>query len=43
MYNSKNITEAYDTKPDLLIYAGVPATKYLANKEPEKDLVKRCV
>lgn len=38
LYNSKNITEAYDTKPDLLIYAGVPATKYLANKEPEKDL-----
>ena len=38
LYNSKNITEAYGTKPDLLIYAGVPAAKYLANKEPEKDL-----
>lgn len=37
LYNSKNITEAFDTKPDLLIYSGVRAEKYLANKEPEKD------
>lgn len=38
MYNSKNISEAYDTNPDLMIYAGVPAAKYLANKAPEEDL-----
>ena len=38
LYNSKNITEAYGTVPDLLIYAGVPAAKYLANKAPEEDL-----
>ena len=36
-YNSKNISSAYDTKPELLIYAGVPAAKYLANSSPEKD------
>ena len=36
-YNSKNISEAYDTTPDFLIYAGVPAAKYLANSAPEKD------
>lgn len=38
VYNSKNIEEAYGTKPDLLIYAGVRAEKYLANAYPEKDL-----
>lgn len=38
LYNSKNIKDAYDTKPDLLIYAGVRAEKFLANREPEKDL-----
>jgi len=37
LYNSKNIKEAYGTKPDLLIYAGVRAEKYLANQDPEKD------
>lgn len=37
IFNSKNIEEAYDKKPDLLVYAGVPATKFLANKEPKKD------
>ena len=36
-YNSKNISEAFGTAPDLLIYAGVPAAKYLANSAPEKD------
>ena len=36
-YNSKNISLAYSTKPELLIYAGVPAAKYLANSAPEKD------
>lgn len=37
VYNSKNIAEAYGTKPELLIYAGLRAEKYLANHAPEKD------
>ena len=37
-YNSKNIEEAYGTCPDLLIYAGLRAEKYLANNAPEKDM-----
>ena len=37
LYNSKNIKEAYGTKPELLIYAGLRAEKYLANQAPEKD------
>lgn len=38
VYNSKNIGDAYGTNPDLLIYAGLRAEKYLANNEPEKDM-----
>lgn len=38
VYNSKNITEAYGTKPDLLVYAGIRAEKYLANSHPSKDM-----
>lgn len=38
VYNSKNIEEAYGTRPDLLIYAGLRAEKYLANHAPEKDM-----
>ena len=38
VYNSKNIELAYGTNPDLLIYAGLPAEKYLANNNPEKDM-----
>lgn len=38
VYNSKNIEEAYGTNPDLLIYAGIRAEKYLANNAPEKDM-----
>lgn len=38
LYNSKNIEEAFGTKPDLLIYAGLRAEKYLANSAPEKDM-----
>lgn len=38
LYNSKNIVEAYGTNPDLLVYSGVPAEKFLANNNPEKDL-----
>lgn len=37
-YNSANIEEAYGTRPDLLIYAGLRAEKYLANNAPEKDM-----
>ena len=37
-YNSKNIEEAFGTEPDLLIYAGLRAEKYLANNAPEKDM-----
>lgn len=38
LYNSANIEEAYGTNPDLLVYAGVPAQKFIANKYPEKDM-----
>lgn len=38
VYNSKNISEAYGTNPDLLVYAGLRAEKYLANNAPEKDM-----
>jgi len=37
-YNSGNIEEAYGTNPELLIYAGLRAEKYLANNAPEKDM-----
>ncbi|WP_028234394.1 sugar nucleotide-binding protein [Pseudobutyrivibrio sp. MD2005] len=38
VYNSKNIEKAFGTNPDLLIYAGLRAEKYLANNAPEKDM-----
>ena len=38
VYNSKNIESAYGTEPDLLIYSGLRAEKYLANNDPEKDM-----
>ena len=38
VYNSRNIQEAYGTEPDLLIYSGLRAEKYLANNAPEKDM-----
>ena len=37
-YNSGNIREAFGTKPDLLVYSGLRAEKYLANNDPEKDM-----
>ena len=40
VYNSKSIKEAYETAPDLLVYAGLRAEKYLANYEPEKDMAR---
>lgn len=38
LYNSKNIKEAYGTAPDLLVYCGVKAVKYIANQNPDEDL-----
>lgn len=38
VYHSSNIEEAYGTRPELLIYAGLRAEKYLANHAPEKDM-----
>lgn len=37
VFNSKNIEESYGTTPDLLVYSGVPAEMFLANKDPEAD------
>lgn len=37
VYNSKNIKDAFGTKPDLLVYSGVPAQKFIANKNPHED------
>ena len=38
VYNSGNIEEAFGTNPDILIYSGLRAEKYLANSAPEKDM-----
>jgi hypothetical protein len=38
VFNSVNIEKAYDLEPEILIYAGLRAEKYLANNAPEKDL-----
>lgn len=38
LFNSKNIASAFDTKPALLLYAGLRAEKFLANSAPEQDL-----
>lgn len=37
-FNSKNIADAYNTNPDLLVYSGVKAEKFVANKFPDEDL-----
>ncbi|MEG0240054.1 NAD(P)-dependent oxidoreductase [Anaerorhabdus sp.] len=39
VFNSKNIEDAFGLNPDLLIYSGVPAEKFIANKNPEADRV----
>ena len=36
-FNSKNIEKAYGLNPDLLYYAGVPAQKFIADKNPKQD------
>ncbi len=37
-FNSGNICEAYDLRPDLLVYAGLRAEMFLANRDPLADL-----
>lgn len=37
LYHSKNIEEAFGSHPDLCIYCGVRAEKFLANAAPESD------
>lgn len=36
-FNSKNIQEAYGSRPDLLVYTAVPAAMFIANANPEED------
>lgn len=38
VFNSQNIEEAYGLCPELLIYAGLRAEKFLANTMPQKDM-----
>lgn len=38
VFNSKNIESAFGLRPDLLVYCGVRAEKFIANQQPEKDL-----
>lgn len=40
LFHSTNITDAYGTKPDLLVYAGVRAEKFLANRDVNADWVE---
>lgn len=44
-YHSTDIEEAMGKNPDLLVYAGVPAEKFLANQSPEEDFaqIKRAI
>ncbi len=37
VYNSKNIDKAFNTNPDVLVYSGVRAEKFIANKNPKAD------
>ena len=37
LYHSRNIAEAFGSRPDVCFYAGVPAQKFLANRAPEED------
>lgn len=38
LYNSKNFQEMKEQEYDIVVCAGVSAVKWMANKEPEKDL-----
>lgn len=37
-YHSTDIENAFGARPELLVYAGLPAAKYLANTDPAGDL-----
>lgn len=37
-YHSTDVARAFGAAPELLVYAGVPAEKYLANADPAGDL-----
>lgn len=39
LYNSSNISIAFGKSPDLLVYSGVKAEMFLANKFPEQDML----
>ncbi len=41
-FHSSDIEDAYGLRPDLLVYAGVRAEKYLANSDPEGDRLYIC-
>lgn len=36
--HSSDVAQAYGSRPDLCVYAGVPAAMFLANADPEADL-----
>lgn len=38
VFNSKNIEQAFGTDPDLCVYSGVRAEKFLANNDPQGDM-----
>lgn len=38
LYNSKNIGIAYNTNPNLLVYSGIRAEKFLANQNAKADM-----
>ena len=40
LYNTRNIETAFGTSPEVLIYAGLRAEKYIANKFPDEDMQK---
>lgn len=37
LYDAKNVEQSYGTNPEILVYSGVPAQKFMANKFPEED------
>lgn len=37
-YDSKTIKQSHGTKPDVLIYAGIPGVKHFANEQSEDDM-----
>lgn len=38
IFNSKNIADAFGANPELCVYAGVCAEKFLANNDPKADM-----